>query len=174
MSSTINFKTLTLQDALDLAILIEEEACERYVDFAKHVGSRYEGDAGDFFIKMSENEAKHKAQLLVLRKSMFGTAPTRMNSSMVWDVEAPDQGKPRTYMSTRQALRVAMEGEVKAYDFFNDALKVVTSEEIKDLFGHLREEEGEHKAALEKMLKALPPGEGADLGDDDIDEPSSL
>ena len=34
---SIQFKTLSLQDALDLAILIEEEACERYQEFSKYI-----------------------------------------------------------------------------------------------------------------------------------------
>jgi len=42
MSVTIEYAKLNLQDALDLAILIEEEACERYKEFAEHIGNRYE------------------------------------------------------------------------------------------------------------------------------------
>ena len=174
MTISIQFKTLSLQDALDLAILIEEEACERYQEFSKNVGSRYEGDAGDFFKKMAENENKHKMQLSEKRKSLFGNAPSRVDASLIWDVEAPAQGKPRTYMSTRQALAVAMESEVKAYAFFDEALKQITQKETRDLFIHLRNEEAEHKNALEKQLALLPESDGADISDDEIDEPPAL
>ena len=50
-------------DALDLAVLIEQEAEERYVAFAEMIGSRYEGDAAAFFQTMSGYEAKHSKRL---------------------------------------------------------------------------------------------------------------
>ncbi len=58
----IEFRTLTLQDALDLAILIEEEAQQRYAWFTHEVGGRYPGDAADMFRLMSGAEAKHAAR----------------------------------------------------------------------------------------------------------------
>jgi hypothetical protein len=45
----IDFTRLSVMDALDLAVLIEQEAEERYVAFAEMIGSRYEGDAAAFF-----------------------------------------------------------------------------------------------------------------------------
>ena len=57
----IDFRSLTLQDALDLALSIEEEAKERYDQFAKITGGRYAGDAADMFRQMAGYEAKHWA-----------------------------------------------------------------------------------------------------------------
>lgn len=169
----IQFENLTLQDALDLAIMIEEEAEERYLEFAEQIGERYSGDAADFFKMMAGNEAKHARQLKERRTNLFGSAPTNVTRDMIWDVEAPNAGKPRTYMSVREALEIAMESEVKAYQFFYEALKQVKMQNVIRLFEELRDEELEHQAALKKQLAKLPPTKGADLSDDDIDEPGA-
>lgn len=171
----IDFKKLDLMDSLDLAILIEEEACERYEAFAEQVGSSYEGDAGVFFSTMAVNEAKHGTALKARRKELFQDAPSRVTGAMVWDIEAPESGYPRPYMSPRQAMKLALASETKAYDFFNEALKYIENVEVKALFIELREEEAEHKNELIRQIALLPPGgEGPDGDADSMDEPPAL
>jgi rubrerythrin len=167
----IDFAELDLQDALDLAILIEEEAEERYKGFAKLVGGRYEGDAADVFKMMAANEKKHGEQLAERRKKLFGRKKSRVSLDMIDDVEAPDRGKPRTFMSPRQALEVALEAEVKAHDFYAGALKHVKDRQVKKLFEELKAEEKQHKALLKKRLSRYP--EGPDVEESEADEPGS-
>jgi rubrerythrin len=171
MTQAIDFKKLTLQDALDLAILIEEEAKERYEQFAKIVGGRYAGDASDMFRDMAKNEAKHHADLLAKRTSLFGDAPRRVSSAAIDDVEAPDRGTPRVFMSARQALEVALSSEVKAHDFFAAALKHVSDPKVQALFTELRDEEAQHQKYVKARLDKLPPG--PDVEEDEADAPGS-
>ena len=65
MTSTrgIDFATLTLKDALDLAIRIEEEAYERYGELADQMDLHDTPDAAHFFRFMMANEEKHRAEL---------------------------------------------------------------------------------------------------------------
>jgi len=172
MSQELDFAKLTLQDALDLAILIEAEAEERYKEFAKIVGGRYQGDAGDAFLFMAENEAKHGQQLVARRKKLFGGKRRRVTRDMIDDVEAPDRGKPRVYMSPRQAFEVALESEVKAHDFFAEAVKHVKDAKVKRLFEELRKEEKTHQAYLKRKIKKLPPG--PDVEESEADEPPPM
>jgi len=171
MASKLDFATLNLQDALDLAILIEEEARERYLEFEKQVGGRYKGDAADVFKMMSESEAKHHTALVAQRRRLFKAAPRRVDRSWFEDVEAPDRGKPRVFMGPRQALEVALEAEEKAHDFFADALRRVKDPEVRKLFEELKAEEKQHQAYVKKAMKAVPPG--PDVEDADADEPGS-
>ena len=171
---TIDFKKLNLQDALDIAISIEEEANERYTEFANGVGSRYKGDAGEFFSNMAKFELKHAKELGEKRKKLFKDAPSKIAPLNIWNVEAPDHGVARTYMSPRQAAQVALAAEKKAYSFFDDAIKHIDDAEVKALFTALREEEKQHQKMVEDLLKRLPEQEGPDLDDDDIDEPPAL
>jgi hypothetical protein len=108
----IDFRSLSLQDALDLAISVEEEAKERYDEFVKRVGGgRYSGDAADMFRLMAGYEAKHCADLAARRRELFGSAPRRVTPTAIDDVEAPDRGMPRVFMSGRQAMEVALASE---------------------------------------------------------------
>jgi rubrerythrin len=167
----IDFSKLSLQDALDLAILIEEEAKERYEEFSKLVGGRYPGDADEAFREMARNEAKHGEELAERRKKLFRGAKRRVDRSMLDDVEAPDRGKPRVFMSPRQAFEVALESEVKAHDFFAEALKHVKDRGVKKLFGELKAEEKKHQAWLRRKIEKLPPG--PDVEESAADEPGS-
>jgi rubrerythrin len=171
MASKLDFATLTLLDALDLAILIEEEARGRYREFQKLVGGRYPGDAGDIFKLMADNEAKHRAALVAQRKKLFKGARRRVDRSWFEDVEAPDRGKPRVFMGPRQAMEVALESEEKAHDFFASALRHVKNPKVKKLFQELRDEELQHQKYVKKALKSLPPG--PDVEAQDADEPGS-
>jgi len=172
MAPTIDFAALTLKDALDLAILIEEEAEERYDELQHQVGGRYEGDASDVFRHMKTAEAKHGSQLRERRTKLFGDAPQSVSREMIWEVEAPDYGKPRVYMSPLQAMQVAIESEKKAHAFFVEALPHVKDADVRVLFEELRDEEVEHQHLLEAHMKGLP--EGPDVQEDHADEPSAL
>lgn len=172
MTVQLDISRLNLQDALDLAVLIEKEAEERYLWFVAQLGERYRGDAADFFGLMARNEQRHGMELAERRRSLFGDAPSRVTADMIEDVEAPDTGKPRPYMSTRHALEVAMESEVKAYDFFDQALPGIQDREVRKLFEELRDEEKEHQRLLNEQKAKYPDTLEPDLDSDDIDTPS--
>lgn len=167
----IRLETLRTQDALDLAILIEEEAHERYLALAKLVGGRYAGDAADMFRLMAANEAKHGEQLAARRSQLFGAAPRTVTREMLYEVEAPDLGAVRVFMSARQAMEVALSSEQKARDFFAHALAHVREPEVRALFAELRDEEIQHEAYVRARLERLPLG--PDLDEDEADEPGT-
>jgi erythrin-vacuolar iron transport family protein len=167
----IDITRLSLQDALDLAILMEDEARERYQEFSRIVGGRYAGDASDMFRLMSQYEEKHGRQLEERRRRLFADAPRRMTPDMLDDLEAPDRGKPRVFMSARQAMEVALSSEEKAYAFFDEALDQVKDPDVRALFTELREEEGVHRMMVQERLGRLPPG--PDVDEEEADAPGS-
>ena len=117
MSTSLDLSKLSLMDALDLAILIEEEARQRYEMFATQFGRTGGHGAGPFFASMAENEAKHGTEILERRMALFGKAPMKLKLHDLYDVEAPDMGAPRRGMSTVQAFELGLAAEKKAYDF---------------------------------------------------------
>ncbi len=167
----LELEDLTTQDALDLAILVEEEAQERYLVLARQVGGRYAGDAGDMFRAMAANEARHRRELVERRQRLFGDAPRNVTRELLYQVEAPDLGSIRVFMSARQALEVALASEQKARAFFERALEVVRDRAVRPLLLELREEELQHEAWVRTRLEALPPG--PDLEEDEADEPGT-
>ncbi len=172
MTMQLDISTLNLQDALDLAVLIEKEAEDRYLLFAAQLGERYPGDATDFFAMMARNEQRHGTELAQRRRLLFGNAASRVTADMIEDIEAPDTGKPRPYMSPRHALNVAMESEVKAYEFFDQALPGIQDPEVRKLFVELRQEESEHQGLLKELMSKYPDTLEPDLDPDDIDTPA--
>ena len=99
----IDFTTLSTQDALDLAILVEEEAEERYHELAHQMTLHHTPEASRFFTCMAGNEARHRDELAVRRAADYGDAPRRVTRAMLWDVEAPDYDEARAFMSARRA-----------------------------------------------------------------------
>jgi erythrin-vacuolar iron transport family protein len=168
----IDFTRLSLQDALDLAILIEEEAQERYEEFAHQMKTHHTPDAARFFTFMAGNEAKHGSELAARRQMLFKNAPVAVTRAMLFDVEAPDYDQARAFMTPRAAMQAALQSEEKAYAFFAAALPRIDNVEVKALFAELRDEEVEHQNLVRAELAKLPPD--SDVRPDDFeDEPTA-
>lgn len=172
MPQPIEFSTLSLKDALDLAILIEDEARERYEEFVDQLELHHTAEAAAFFRHMAGNEAKHGQDLAERRHARFGDAPRTVTRAMLWDVEAPEYDQARMFMSARHAMNVALDAEVKAHDFFASALAHVEDPNVRELFEELRQEELEHQALVRAHLAKLPPDADVDP-EDYADEPVS-
>jgi rubrerythrin len=170
MPRAIDFASLSLVDALDLAILIEDEARDRYEEFVDQMELHHTPDAARFFRTMAGNEEKHGAELRERRQRLFPTAPRTVTREMLWDIEAPEYDAARVFMSARQAMRVALEAEIKAHDYFAAALAHITNPDVKALFAELRDEEIEHQDLVKEAMAKLPPGPDANP-DDYADEP---
>ena len=166
----VDFASLSLQDALDLAVLIEEEAQERYLEFVDQMEQHHTPEAARFFAAMARNEQKHGDELRARRRELFGDTPPRVSRAMLWDVEAPDYDQTRAFMSARQAMEVALASETKALEFFVAALPHVGDPEVARLFQELRDEEILHQGLVREALRNLPAGGDADAGDYE-DEP---
>jgi rubrerythrin len=167
MSVKLDFSTLNLMDALDLAILVEAEALERYKFFVEQIGRRYPVDAASIFETMAKNEEKHGRQLADRRKKLFGDKPLRVSRTALFDVEAPEFGAPRWNMSPLKAFQLALASEEKAYWFYDEAIKHVKDPTVRELFTELRDEETEHVRMVTDAIKALPPGSDVDLENED-------
>ncbi len=170
MTLTLDFAKLSLQDALDIAILIEEEARDRYEELAEQLEQHRTRDAADFFREMVQNESKHAADLKAHRREVFGSAPMRVDPALVPEVETTDYDEARAFMSPHQALRIALANEDRAFAFYGLALKKVKDAKVKSLFKELQQEEKLHQDMVKKTLASLPP-EDKTNPDDFVDEP---
>lgn len=170
MAKQIDFARLSLKDALDLAILIEDEARERYEEFVDQMEIHHTPEAANFFRAMAGNEIKHGAELAIQRNVLFRDEPSIIDRSMLWDVEAPDYNEARAFMSVRQAMEVALQAEIKAHDYFVRALEHISNPVVRRLFEELRGEEMAHQDLVRREIAKLPPDPGINP-DDYIDEP---
>jgi rubrerythrin len=166
----IDVESLSLMDALDLAILVEEEAKERYDDFVDQMELHHTPEAARFFRFMAVNEQKHHAQLSARRRELFGAEPTRVSRANLLEVEAPEFDEVRAFMTPREALQVAFRAEKKAYAFFSGILPRLKSESVRTLFRELEAEEVHHQQLVLAELDKTPP-ESALRTADVADEP---
>jgi rubrerythrin len=154
----IDFESLSLRDAMDLAVLIEEEARDRYEELASQLVLHHTPAAANFFSHMVRVEEIHRRALVEKRAQAFGTQPVTVRREMIFDVEAPDYDQVRTNMTQRRALMAALESEQKAHAFFTTALRYITRSDVRALFEELSKEELEHQRLVTVEL--------AKLGDD--------
>ena len=161
----IDLKKLSLRDALDLAMLIEEEARDRYTELAEQLTLHHTPEAAAFFDRMASIEHLHREKLAERRVAMFGRQASTVSRSMVFDVEAPEYDEARAFMTVRQALNTALRSETKAHDFFVEALQAVTDPAVVMLFNELREEEVHHQSLVRSEIAKLPPDAENDPND---------
>lgn len=166
----IDFERLSLRDALDLAILIEEEARDRYLEFADQLAVHGTPEVADFFARMARIEERHRMELLERRRTLFGSIPGVIERRNIFDVEAPEYAAARAFMGVRQALETVLAAEVKAHAFFNAALPRVKDPELKALFEELRDEEVQHQALVNAELARRPetPDDSEAYADDPV------
>lgn len=165
----INYAALNLRDALDLAVLIEEEARDRYEELAQQLTLHHTEAAAAFFLRMARVEELHRTQLAERRLEAFGAEPQAVTRAMIFDIEAPDYDEARAFMTVREALQTALRAEEKAHAFFVAALPHLHDRAVHELFTELCEEEVEHQALVKGELARLPPddpGHAADYGDE--------
>jgi rubrerythrin len=168
--SGIEFSTLTLRDALDLAILLDEEAEGRYEELAEQLELHHTPEAAAFFHRMSSEERRHVSQLRQRRQQLFPGAGPGTSHVALWDVKTPGYDQVHVSMTLREAMQTALGAEEKAEVFFEAVLREVRDAEVASLFGELRDEEARLHEQVERDLAALPP-EPAARPEDFEDEP---
>jgi rubrerythrin len=171
MAHDIDFSSLTVRDALDLAVFIEQEAKERYEDFAAQMETHHTPEAARFFRHMAANELKHAEKITDKRTARFGDEPVTVDRNMLFDVEAPEFDQARAFMKVRQALEVALDSETKAFEFYEGALDAVEDDDLQELFAWLRDEEVAHQRMVRELMERV--GEDGPFDPDDfVDAPT--
>lgn len=153
----LDLAQVSLCDALDLAVLVEEEARDRYAEFADQLTLHHTPEAARFFSWMSGIEEKHRTELAERRHALFGTRPARVNLGMIFDIEAPEHDQARVFMTVREALDVALRSEQSAEAFFASAKVAVRDPETRALFTELEAEEVLHQRLVREAIAELPP-----------------
>ncbi len=155
-SSKVDYARLSLKDALDLAILIEDQARERYEEFTQELTSNRTLAAAGFFRFMADTEGRHGAELRGRRRQLFGDAPREISPELVFEVESPARDGVRAAMTPQQALEVALRAEEQAQAFFHGALRHIRNGRVRALFAELRDEEVHHQELVRSELARLP------------------
>lgn len=151
----IDFAHLSLKDALDMALLVEQRAEQAYRQLIKRMENNRTSKAARFFHFMAVCEAKHGYTLSERRKRLFGDAPCEVDSSLLNGIESPKTDQDQDVMPVLQALTIALNAEKTAYDFFDQAIPEIADEGVRQLFAELRQEEIEHQDLVKRVIDAV-------------------
>jgi rubrerythrin len=170
MPSFLDFTKLTLHDAFDFAIMLEEDAQLRYEQLARLVGDD-PGGVGQVFRMMVENEAKHRSDLVARREALFRDDPPRIEISLMdASVERPEVDDDALPKTARAALEVTLAAERRAHAFYGNVLARITDPELRAFFEGLRRDEAQHAALIERKISRLV----ASTAGDDVRAPPQV
>lgn len=156
MALEVDFSRMDGQDALDIAIVIEDEAQLAYEHLADWVAGDGNAEAAEFFSRMAVREKRHKDEISARRAELFGDVPPRHDENAPWEAEVPDYESMGREVSLEDAFNVAMGAETRAHDFYAEALEYIEHPQMVELFEWLRKAEVEHQRLLgEEMKKFL-------------------
>jgi len=151
MALQVDFSRLDQQDVLDLAIQVEQEAEDSYLQLADWVGSDGNREASEFFTRMAGFEARHRQQLVSRRQELFGDAPPRHSGKAAWEVEQADYDRIGRAVGLEQAFELGMEAERRAGQYYSEAVAYASDPKVVDLFRTLAKAEEDHVRMLQSQ-----------------------
>ena len=153
-----NFKDLSEQEIVALAISLEEEDERIYADFANGLSEEYPATA-QIFEAMRDEEAGHRRQLIEIHRAKFGEHIPLIRRQ---DVKGFVQRKPVWLMRPLGINTVRKQSELMELEtlrFYEHAMQQVTDASIRKLLGDLAEVERKHEATAESLEhEHLTPG----------------
>lgn len=156
------FASLTAQEALGIAISIEERNAEIYHRFAEmfsEFGDEESLEIASVFWEMAVEERGHQAMLEQKYWEQFGV-PERLSTEdeLVELIEVPKLSEADIFsaggpVSARQgALQVALRAEVSAQEFYSKLVEQTSAGSLRQTYQELARMEDGHIAFLEAKL----------------------
>jgi rubrerythrin len=164
------FASLNPQEALRIAIFIEERNADIYHRFAEMFTEFHDVESleiASVFWDMAVEEKRHSSILQVRYQESYGNASCalteeglremievpKLESGDVFAVVESDETSPR-----ERALRVALEAEKSAHEFYSKLVKQTVDEALRRLYTELSIMEDGHVDHLRNMMAASKSG----------------
>ena len=147
----------TLDEFMALALLIENEAAQRYSELADAMETHNNRDVAELFRRMAAIEAKHAQKIMAEMK--WRTAPAVPIGLHSWaGFESPEttpSADVHYLMQPYQALELALAGEQRAEQFFSRLVPLAKVATVRKAARELRDEEREHVALVKEWMKKV-------------------
>lgn len=139
----------SIDDVVDFAIEKEREAADFYRSAAGHESAQANKSV---FVEYADEEEKHEKMLKEFKadKSAFDNYQFKK----IQDIKRADYLMDMEYspgMSYHEVMRLAMKREEKAYKLYQKMAGSADSDQLKNIFEILANEELKHKSSLEGM-----------------------
>jgi rubrerythrin len=169
------FSSLSTQEALHVAIFIEERNAEIYQQFADLFAEFRDPESLEIagvFWDMSAEERKHGTQLLERYFERFGIRPCAITEDEIRDfIEVPRLDNGDLFAITRakianpprhMAFDVAIQAENSAMRYYSRLVEQTEDEELCAFYRELAEFEGDHLRYLIRKKHEAKSAAGAD------------
>jgi rubrerythrin len=164
-----SFASLTPQEALHVAIFIEERNAELYHRFAEmfvEFRDRESSEIAGIFWEMAAEERDHSSRLQARYTERFGTSSCSLTEEdLVELIEVPrleqvDIFTPPDALNkvsaTDRALQVALNAERSAQQYYAGLVDKTEQGPLRQLYRELADMEDGHAAALEQRMSTYP------------------
>lgn len=160
-SSRRDFKTLSEQEIIALAISSEEDDARIYLAYADGLRADYPASA-KIFEEMAEEEHEHRALLIALHKKRFGdTIPLIRREHVKGYYERKPDWLVRP-LGVEKVRGMAAEMEAQAHRFYMQAIEQTKDADTRKLLGDLALAESAHEATAEALEKKYTPSDVRD------------
>jgi len=163
------FESLTAQEALHVAIFIEERNAQIYQQFSELFAEFRDPDSlqiAQVFWEMGEEERRHGTLLQERYFDRYGTQSCAVTEEDIREmIEVPkiDNGElfaiTRARISARpadKALQIALDAEFAAQRFYRRVKEQTSDPDLKRLYSELAEFEDNHTEFLQRKLAEAP------------------
>ena len=148
----------TLDDFMAVALAMENEAVDRYTEFADMMETHNNGDVAALFRTMAGYETKHAQHIMA--QMGWTSDPPPPEGGFGWpDLEAPETvpiDEVHYLMQPWHALQLALAAEQRAEAFFGRLAQMAMSEPVRLAALELQDEEREHVELVRAWLKKVP------------------
>ena len=163
-----SFASLTPQEALHVAIFIEERNAELYQQFAEMFVEFRDSESleiASVFWEMASEEKDHSSKLQGRYMERFGTSGCALTEEdLVELIEVPRleqvdffPAPGRNKVSARdRALQVALNAERSAQKYYESLVEITEPGPLRKLYRELAEMEDGHVASIEQKIAARP------------------
>ena len=147
------------------AYALEREAVDRYGELADTLATHNNQEVAALFRRLASQEALHAAE--ILRTMGWTRAPEP--PGLPGAPSAPAYDETHYLMHPWHALRLALDAEQRAHDFFAELVQRCEGDDMRRAAERLQADEREHIVLLQDWLQRVPePPAG---WDDDPDPP---
>ncbi len=169
-----SFASLTPQEALHVAIFIEERNAELYHQFAEMFVEFRDSESleiASVFWEMAAEEKNHSSKLQGRYMERFGTSSCALTEEdLVELIEVPRLEQvdlfpdpARNKVSARdRALQVALNAERSAQTYYASLVEKTEPGPLRQLYRELAEMEEGHVASIEQKISARPATNAGD------------
>jgi erythrin-vacuolar iron transport family protein len=162
-----SFASLNAQEALHVAIFIEERNADVYRQFAELFSEFHDEESlgvATTFWEMAQEEREHGTVLQNLYMERYGTAPCAITEEDICEfIEVPNPTEISALLSRQsegeaspreRALEIAIAAEQNALEYYKRLSGSTEDPQLRSLYRSLTEFEDGHAEKLQKKMKA--------------------